>query len=141
MQTIKVIETPYDLEEREIVCYPNLNILFKINVFRMFMKPRVFYSPITVDLVKGNAARSNMFPDSESIDIYKKAIVPALITTEKAIEEAKSLLIRWARHKFKIYKVPEIEIVKQEKAHKVFFYSEINNEKVLVDSIKGVELK
>lgn len=141
VKTVKIIETPYDLKGRDVICYPNLIFFFKIKVFRLFMKPRILYSAITVDLVKGNAARSNMVPEYRTIDINNTALIPAFIKTETAIEEAKKVVLRWARHKYKVYKVPEIEITKQEELYKVFFYAEVDNEEILIDSVKGIEMK
>lgn len=141
LETVKIIDSSYDLEGREIVCYPNHILTFKVSIHRLFMKPRILYSTITVDMVKGNAARSNMFPEHKTIEISKQSLVPTLIKEETAIEEAKKVIIKWARHKFRVYKAPEIEIAKQEKLYKVFFYAEVNNEPMIVDSIKGVEMK
>ena len=141
MKTVKIIQSSYDLEGREIVCYPNEVFTFKVGIHRLFMKPRILYSSITVDMVKGNAARSNMFPESTTIEISNKSLVPALITEETAIKEAKKVIIKWARHKFRAYRVPEIEITKHEKLYKVFFHVEVNNEPTLVDSIKGIEMQ
>lgn len=139
LKTIKVIETPYDLEGREIICYPNLILLAKIKIFRLFMKPRIVYSSITVDLVKGEAARSNKFPEYQELEIDSNALIKPLTTNEDSIKEAKKIILKWGRHKFKTYKVPEIEIIKQEEVYKAFFYTELNNERVLIDSIKGIE--
>jgi len=110
---IDLIDTPYDLEGRDIVCYPNLILAFKIEIPRLFMQPRIVYSTITVDLVKGDAARSDRFPESHPIEIRQGAVVHQLTSTEAAIEAARKVVMRWLRHKYKIYKVPEIELVKQ----------------------------
>lgn len=140
VKTVKIIENPYDLENRDVICYPNLVLFFKTEVFRLFMKPRIFYSAVTVDLVKGNAALSNKFPEHRTIEINNSAVIPALITNETAIKEAEKVVMNWARHKFRVYKAPAIEIVKQEELSKVFFYAEVNNEDMLIDSIKGIEI-
>lgn len=138
---IELIHTPYDLKGRQIVCYPNLLLLFKIEVSRLFLPPRTVYSSITVDLVRGEAARSNMFPESHEIQIRQDARIPRLISDEAAIETARKLVLRWLRHKFRIYKVPRIELLNQQEAYKAFFYTrDHNDEPLLVDSIKGVEL-
>lgn len=139
LKTIKIIETPYDLEDREIICYPNLILLAKIKIFRLFMKPRIVYSVITVDLVKGEAARSNIFPEYKEMEINSYALIEPLITTENSIAEAKKIILKWVRHKFKSYKVPEVEIIKQEEVYKAFFYAQLKNQKILVDSVKGIE--
>ena len=138
---IRLIQTPYDLEGREVVCYPNLLLLFKIEVPRLFMPPRTVYSSITVDLVRGEAARADIFPESQQIEIHDEALIPRLTSYEAAMATARKLVMRWLRHKYKIYKVPHIEIIKQQEAYKAFFYTrDHNDEPLLVDSIKGVEL-
>ena len=139
LKTIKIIETPYDLEGREIICYPNLILLAKIKIFRLFMKPRIVYSAITVDLVKGEAARSNKFPEYKELEINSNALIKPLTTTENSIAEAKKIILKWGRHKFKTYKVPEVEIIKQEEVYKAFFYAQLKNQRILVDSVKGIE--
>lgn len=139
IKSVNIIKTPYDLDGREIVCYPNLILYAKIKVPRMFMKPRIVYSAITVDLVRGEAALSNMFPEYEPLNIDSSALIKSAISIEKSVAKTEKLLIKWARHKYKIYKVPEIEILKQEKVYKAFFYTEFKNQKLLVDSVKGVE--
>lgn len=137
---IQIIDTPYNLNDKSIICYPNIVYLLKVKVPRVFMKSRIVYSFITVDLVKGVAALSDIFPDYKTIRINESSLVPRLITTEKATKEARKLIIKWARHKFKVYKVPEIEVVKQQELYKAFFHMEMNNKKILVDSIKGIEI-
>lgn len=141
MENIAIIETPYNLDDKNLVCYPNLIIYFKINIFRLFMKPRVVYSVITVDLVKGDAARANMYPEYRTIEINNTALITKFTTNEIAIENAKKLLIKWVRHKFKVYKIPDIEIIKQQEVYKAFFQAKINNKTVLVDSVKGIEME
>lgn len=142
VRVLRVIKTPYDLEDKNVVCYPQLVLYFRIRIFRLFMQPRVVYSAVTVDLVKGEAARSNKFPRSEAIEISEAAVIPALTTHEAAIEEAEKLLLRWLRHKYKIYRIPQMDIVKQREVHKVFFYAQLkNNETVLIDSVKGLEMQ
>lgn len=141
VSVIRLIQTPYDLEGREVVCYPNLLLLFKVEVPRLFMPPRTAYSAVTVDLVRGEAARANMFPESQQIEIHEDALIPRLTSYEAAMAAARKLVMRWLRHKYKIYKVPHIELVKQQEAYKAFFYTrDHNDEPLLVDSIKGVEL-
>src|SRR5690625_5849159 len=61
-ESVSLIETPMDLSGRELVCYPYLIVLCKVSMPRMFMKPRIAWTVITVDLVKGVPLRSNMFP-------------------------------------------------------------------------------
>jgi len=139
---VQLIETPYDLADKNIVCYPNLILLFKIQVPRLFMTPRTVYSAITVDLVKGEAARSNMYPKSQPIEIPEDALIPRLTSNDEAIDTAQKLVMRWLRHKFKIYKAPEIELSKQQEVHKAFFYTRNHKDEVLlVDSVKGIELE
>lgn len=140
IKTIKIIDTPYDLEGKDIVCYPNLILLCKVSVPRLFMKPRIIKFPITVDLVKGSAAISDMYPESQEISIHNQSLIPIVAVKEEALASARQIIIKWVRHKFKAYKVPEIEIVKEEEIYKVFFYSEIYEEMVLIDSIKGLEM-
>lgn len=142
VKSIQIIKTPYDLQDKSLICYPQLILSVKIRIPRLFMQPRTVYSAVTVDLVKGDAARSNMFPEYEEIQIPGSAVITALTTTEAAIEEAKHLLFKWVRHKFKVYKPPEFEIVKLQEVYKVFFYADIGaNEMELVDSVKGLEKK
>lgn len=142
VKTIRIIETPYDLEKQSIICYPNLILDFRISVYRLFMKPRIVYSTITVDLVKGQAARSNMFPNHEEIEIPDTAIITRLVSTETAIDTAKELVLKWLRHKFNIYKVPDMEIVQQQEVFKAFFHIQgQNDDTILVDSVRGVEAR
>lgn len=138
---INVITTPYDLEAQSIVCYPNLVVEFKANIFRLFMTPRTVYSTITVDLVRGQAARSNMFPHSEEMEIHQTAVIPSLISVDDGIEQAKRLLLKWLRHKFHIYKVPDIEVLRRQEVFKAFFQiTDHDGETMLVDSVRGVEV-
>lgn len=139
---IQLIQTPYDLKGREIVCYPNLLLLFEIQIPRLLMPPRTVYSAVTVDLVRGEAARANMFPESDEIEIREDALIPRLTPNDAAIATARKLVLRWLRHKYRVYKVPDIKLVRQQEAYKAFFYTrDHNDEPLLVDSIKGVELE
>src|SRR5699024_11978544 len=110
-----------------------------INVPRMFMKTGRVYSSITVELVRGEAALSNMLPEYEPLNMDSSDLIKSAISIEKSVSKTEKLLIIWARHKYKIYTVPEIEILKQEKVYKAFFYTEFKDQKLLVDSVKGVE--
>lgn len=140
-QVIRLVETPYDLEGRDIVCYPNLILLFKIGIHRVFMKPRIVYSAITVDLVKGEAARANKFPSSQRIEISNEALIPQMIAAPDAMEAATQIVLKWLRHKYKIYKPPELELIKRQEVYKAFFYTQDHKqEPLLVDSVKGIEL-
>lgn len=140
MRTIKLIETPYDLEGRDIICYPALILYAKIKVFRLLLKPRIVYAAITVDMVRGEAARSDIFPEFKEIEINSNSLIKKMATTGESVEEAKKLILKWTRHKFKVYKVPDIEIISQEEVYKAFFYAQFKGEKVLVDSVKGVDM-
>lgn len=138
---INLIETPYDLSDKDIVCYPNLVLYFKCRVFRLFMKPRIVYSAITVDLVKGNAARANMFPNYVPIEISENALIPQLIDNAVAVEAATAVTMKWLRHRYKVYKKPDTEIMQQKQVYKAFFYiQDEKNHEVLVDSIEGVDI-
>ena len=99
------------------------------------------YSAVTVDLVKGDAARSNMFPESADIEISTAALIPRLVTDAAAIEAARKLVLRWLRHKYKVYKSPRIDVVKQQEVYKAFFYTQNHKgEDILVDSVRGIKL-
>ena len=138
---IRLIETPYDLEARDIVCYPNLVLFFKIEIQRLFMKPRIVYSAITVDLVRGEAARSNMFPKSRPIEISDDALIPQLMNHQEAITAAQKVIMKWLRYKYRIYKVPNIELLRQQAVYKAFFYTKDDKDELLiVDSVQGIEL-
>lgn len=141
VKSIQIIRTPYDLQDKSLICYPQLILYIKIRIPRLFLEPRTVYSAITVDLIKGDAARSNMYPKFEEIHIPSTAVISTLITTDTAIDAAKHLLFNWVRHKYKVYKPPEFEIVKQQEAYKVFFYADVRGETELVDSVKGLEKK
>jgi len=138
---INLIETPYNLIDKDIVCYPNLVLYFKCRVFRLFMKPRIVYSAITVDLVKGNAARANMFPNYVPIEISESALIPQLIDNTAAVDAAAAVTLKWLRHRYKVYKAPDIAIMKQKEVYKAFFYiQDERNQDVLVDSIEGIDI-
>jgi len=105
------------------------------------MKPRIVYSAITVDLVKGNAARANMVPDHVPIEISENALIPQLIDNTAAVESAKAVTLKWLRHRYKVYKTPNIAILKQKQVYKAFFYiQDEKNHDVLVDSIEGIDI-
>lgn len=139
MESISLINTPYHLDEREVVCYPYLIIALKIQMPRPFMKPRIAYTVVTADLVKGMVARSNMFPETNEIEIDNDALVPTIVSNEEALKKARKLSLKWAMYKFHLFRNPEIEVVKMKEVYKAFFYVNIKSEKVLVDSVKGLE--
>src|SRR5690625_2287852 len=109
METISLIKTGFDLKDREVVCYPYLIITFKIHLPRLFLKPRIAYTVVTADLVKGAAARSNMFPETEEVDIQESSIVPDLIEEEEALTNARKTALRWIMYKFHSFRAPRIE--------------------------------
>ena len=137
-KSVSLINTPMDLSERELVCYPYLIVLCKVSMPRMFMKPRTAWTVITVDLVKGVPLRSNMFPETTEISIKPSALVPAVLSNEEAINKSRKLALRWVMYKFHAFKNPEIEIVKEQEVYKAFFFAEADGKEILVDSVKGL---
>lgn len=137
-RSVSIIDTPMDLSDRELVCYPYLIVLCKVSMPRIFMKPRTAWTVITVDLIKGVPLRSNMFPETTEVTIKSSALVPAVISNEEAIKKSRKLAIRWVMHKFHAFKNPEIEIVKEQEVHKAFFFAEADGREILVDSVKGL---
>lgn len=138
VSSVSVIRSQIDLSDREVICYPYLIVLCKVNMPRMFMKPRTVWTVITVDLVKGVPLRSNMFPETSGIGIKSSALVPAVISHEEAIRKSRKLVLKWVMHKYHAFKTPEIEIVKQEEVYKAFFFTETAGREILVDSVKGL---
>ncbi|HIW12096.1 MAG TPA: hypothetical protein H9891_02945 [Candidatus Salinicoccus stercoripullorum] len=139
METISLIKTGFDLKDREVVCYPYLIITFKIHLPRLFLKPRIAYTVVTADLVKGAAARSNMFPETEEVDIQESSIVPDLIEEEEALTNARKTALRWIMYKFHSFRAPRIEVIQRQKAYKAFFHADVKGRTVLIDSVKGLE--
>ncbi|SOC43848.1 hypothetical protein [Salinicoccus kekensis] len=137
-ESVSLIETPMDLNGRELVCYPYLIVLCKVSMPRMFMKPRVAWTVITVDLVKGVPLRSNMFPETADINIKPSALVPAIVSHEEAVKKARKLVLRWVMFKFHAFRNPEIEIVKEQAVYKAFFFAEADGREILVDTVKGL---
>ena len=135
---VSIINTPMDLNDRELVGYPYLIVLCKVTMPRTLMKPRTAWTVITVDLVKGVPLRSNMFPETTEININASALVPPVLTTEEAVKKARKLVIRWVMHKYHAFRNPEIEIVQQQEVYKAFFFSQIDGKEILVDSVKGL---
>src|SRR5699024_1380091 len=108
---VSIINTPMDLNDRELVGYPYLIVLCKVTMPRTLMKPRTAWTVITVDLVKGVPLRSNMFPETTEINIDSTALVPPVLTAEEAVKKARKLNIRWVMHKFHGFRNTEIEHV------------------------------
>ena len=138
-ESISLIQTPYDLEGRELVCYPYLITTLKISMPRPFLKPRIVFTVVTTDLVKGIAARANMFPEADKIQIQKSALVPPVISYEQAVSKARKLALKWIMYKFHVFRTPAIEIVQEQESYKAFFFIETENKKALVDSVKGLD--
>ena len=82
-----------------------------------------------------------MFPESADIEISTAALIPRLVTDAAAIEAARKLVLRWLRHKYKVYKSPRIDVIKQQEVYKAFFYTQNHKgEDILVDSVRGIKL-
>jgi hypothetical protein len=139
IKTVSLIETPFDLKDREVMCYPYFITAIQVAMPRPFLKPRLAYTVVTTDLVKGIPARANMFPETTEIEIDSTALVPSLLSREEATKKARKLALKWAMYKFHLFRTPKIDIVKVEEAYKAFFFAEINKERILVDSVKGLE--
>lgn len=138
LTTVSIIDTPVDFSEREVVCYPYLIVLLKVSMPRLFLKPRIAWTAITVDLVKGVPLRANMFPETTEIDIKTSALVPPMTEYDEAIKKARKLAVKWVMYKFHAFKTPEIEVVKEQKVYKAFFFAQADGKNVLVDSVKGL---
>lgn len=139
METVSLIKTGFDLKDREVVCYPYLIVTFKIHLPRLFMTPRIAYTVVTTDMVKGAAARSNMFPETAEIGIQGTSIIPELIEEEEALKNARKTALRWIMYKFHSFRAPRIEVIQRQKVYKAFFHADIKGRTVLVDSVKGLE--
>lgn len=138
LTTVSIIDTPVGFSEREVVCYPYLIVLLKVSMPRLFLKPRIAWTAITVDLVKGVPLRANMFPETTEIDIKASALVPAMMEYDEAIKKARKLAVKWVMYKFHAFKAPEIEVVKEQKVYKAFFFAQADGKNILVDSVKGL---
>lgn len=139
METVSLIDTQFNLEDKDVICYPYLITAVRIYMQRPFLKPRIAHTVITTDLVKGTALRANMFPPTSEIEISNSALVPVLISEEDAIKKARKLALRWAMAKFHLFRTPTIEIVEMKKVYKAFFYVHTDKKDILVDSVKGLE--
>lgn len=139
MKAVSLIDTRFNLEDKEVICYPYLIVAIRIYMQRPFLKPRIAHTVVTADLVKGIALRANMFPPTSDIEISNSSLVPALIPHEEAIKKARKLALRWAIAKFHLFRTPTLEIVKTKQVYKAFFYVHANGNKILVDSVKGLE--
>lgn len=103
------------------------------------MTPRIAYTVVTTDMVKGAAARSNMFPETVEIGIQGTSIIPELIEEEEALKNARKTALRWIMYKFHSFRAPRIEVIQRQKVYKAFFHADIKGRTVLVDSVKGLE--
>lgn len=138
-ETLSLIKTGFDLEDREVVCYPYLIVTFKVHLPRLFLKPRIAYTVVTADLVKGVAARSNMFPETTEVEIQEDSVVQELVGEDEALGKARKTALRWIMYKFHPFRAPRIEVLQQQKVYKAFFHADIKGKTVLVDSVKGLE--
>lgn len=136
---VALVQTNYDLDRKQLICYPYYVMRIRVTIPRPFLNPRVVTPVITADLIKGVVMRADRYPELQEVYLPKEALIRPITTLKEAEKKAKKLAFKWALGKFHMVRNPEIEIVRCDRIFKAFCLLKTpEGQTILVDSMKGL---
>lgn len=115
--------------------------IFHLRLFykRLGMKDRVMDYHAYVDLYRLGAERGDGFITLEEWEVDERHLMEPLADYEEAEKKAFESAIIWGNSRVVSWWLPRIEVIRHERAYKVFWLYERNGEKVIMDSLDGKE--
>ncbi|WP_297464022.1 hypothetical protein [Thermococcus sp.] len=123
----------------EFVLYPYHIFHLRLFYRRLGKSDRVFDYFAYVDLYRLGAERGDDFIDLYEWDVEEKKVMEPLVDYEEAEKKAIESAIIWGNSRVISWWLPRIEVVRHERAYKVFWIYEKDGEKLIMDSLDGKE--
>lgn len=140
MAKVKVMRPIFRPEAEDgFVLYPYHIFHLRLFYKRLGMKDRVFDYFAYVDLYRLGAERGDDFIELEEWEVDEKHLMGPLVDYEEAEKKAFESAIIWGNSRVVSWWLPRIEVVRHERAYKVFWLYERDGEKIIVDSLDGKE--
>ncbi|HDZ35921.1 MAG TPA: hypothetical protein ENH81_03275 [Thermococcus sp.] len=140
MKTVKVMRPIFNPEmESSFVLYPYQVYHLKLYYKRLGMKDRVVDYFAYVDLYRLGAERGDGFIELQEWEVEEKKVMEPLVGEEEARMKAFESAITWGNSRVVSWWLPRIEIVREERAYKVFWLYEKDGETLIMDSLDGKE--
>ncbi|NJE05163.1 hypothetical protein E3E36_03190 [Thermococcus sp. M36] len=136
---MRPIFKPEETSNPDFVLYPYHIFHLRLFYRRLGMKDRVFDYFAYVDLYRLGAERGDGFIDLYEWDVEEKKVMEPLVDYEEAKMKAFESAITWGNSRVVSWWLPRIEIVRHERAYKVFWLYEREGEKFIMDSLDGKE--
>jgi len=121
------------------VLYPYYIFHLRLFYRRLGRKDRVFDYFAYVDLYRLGAERGDGFIDLYEWDVDEKKVMEPLVDYEEAKKKAFESAIIWGNSRVVSWWLPRIEVIRDERAYKVFWIYEKDGEKLIMDSLDGKE--
>ncbi len=128
-----------DTEERDFVLYPYHIFHLRLFYRRLGRSDRVFDYFAYVDLYRLGAERGDDFIDLHEWDVEEKKVMKPLVDYEEAEKKAFESAVIWGNSRVISWWLPRIDVVRHERAYKVFWIYEKDGEKLIMDSLDGKE--
>lgn len=140
MPKVKVMRPIFRPEVEEgFVLYPYHIFHLRLFYRRLGMKDRVMDYYAYVDLYRLGAERGDDFIDLHEWEVDENKLMEPLVDYDEAKNKAFESAITWGNSRVVSWWLPRIEIIREERAYKVFWIYEKNGEKLIMDSLDGKE--
>ncbi|WP_461865991.1 hypothetical protein [Thermococcus sp.] len=137
---VKVMRPIFKPEFSEkYVLYPYWIFHLKLFYKRLGRPDKVLDYFAYVDLYRFGAERGDRFIELYEWDVDEKQIMKPLVDYEDARIKAFESAITWGNSRIVSWWLPRIEVVRHERAYKVFWIFEKDGEMLIMDSLDGKE--
>ncbi|ASJ02853.1 hypothetical protein A3L09_06070 [Thermococcus profundus] len=123
----------------DFVLYPYRIFHLRLFYKRLGRSDRVFDYFAYVDLYRLGAERGDGFIELYEWDVEEKKVMEPLVNYEEAERKAFESAITWGNSRVVSWWLPRIEIIRHERAYKVFWIYEKSGERLIMDSLDGKE--
>lgn len=130
-----------EAENPDFVLYPYHVFHLRLFYRRLGRGDRVFDYFAYVDLYRLGAERGDGFIDLHEWDVDEKRVMEPLVDYEEARKKAFESAIIWGNSRVISWWLPRIEVIRHERAYKVFWIFEGDGGKFLMDSLDGKEFR
>ncbi|AFK22798.1 hypothetical protein [Pyrococcus sp. ST04] len=121
--------------ESRFILYPYWIFHLRLFYKRIGMKDRTFDYFAYIDAYRYGAERGDGFIDVEEWDVDERLLMDYLVDFEEAKQKAIESAIIWGNSRVISWWYPRVEVVRWEKAYKVFWITENK----IIDSLTGDE--
>lgn len=136
MKNVKIMRPIFKPKsECKFILYPYWIFHLRLFYKRLGMKDKIFDYFAYIDAYRFGAERGNSFIEIEEWEVPENAVMEYLVDFEEAKQKAIESAITWGNSRVVSWWYPRVEVVRWEKAYKVFWITEGS----IIDSLTGEE--